>query len=185
MEQVDYNVDDFNGRFSGDRSVMARFYTMPVPDRKATAEAGRPMFRDVEFVEIVAAGNANNIVQRRVTNEDRQRFARQYEMFRQGSDEQLVGTPLSEVAWLTRSQVEELAYLRVRTLEALASLDDSACSKHAGLYDLKKKAGAAIQQSEGMAPITKLQEENEKLGKMVEELEAQVEILSKQASKKG
>lgn len=174
MEQVDYNVDDFNGRFAGDRSVNARFYTMPMPDRAASAEAGRPMFRDVEFVEIVAAGNANNIVQRKVTDEDRHRFARQYEMFRQGHSDQVVGTPLTEVAFLTRSQVEELAYMRIRSLEALADLDDNVCSKHAGLYDLKKKAKAAVDQAAGLAPITQLQEENAQLRKMVEELQAQM-----------
>lgn len=181
MEMVDYNTDDFNSRYQADRGVHARFYTVPVEDRAASAEAGRPMFKDQEFIEIIAAGNQNNIVRRKASNEDRSRFSRQYEMYRRGVEDQLVGTPLAEVAWLTRSQVEELAYLRIRTLESLADLDDAVCTRHAGLYDLKAKAGAALDQAKGMAPLTALQEENEKLRNQVQTLENQVKQLQKTA----
>ena len=60
----DYDLRDFDGRFRADQGVQARFYTLPMQDHAATAEHGRPMFKDTEFVEILAAGNANNIVKR-------------------------------------------------------------------------------------------------------------------------
>lgn len=176
-----------NGRYAGDRSIHARFYTVPELDKEASAEAGRPICKEVEFVEIIAAGNQNNIVRRSATDEDRARFSRQYEKFRAGNAEQLVGTPLTEVSWLSRTQVAELAYLNIRTLEHLANMSDTNCSKFAGLYDLKRKAVLAMEQAEGMAPVTKLQEENEKLSKQVEALTLQLKELleSQKSAKKG
>lgn len=187
MEAVDYDINVFNGgRYAADKSVYARFYTQPVQDDAASAEAGRPIFRDVVFIEIRAAGNQNNIIKRKATREDMGRFARQYELFKQGDGEQVVGTPLTEVPWLTRSQVEELAYLRIRSLEALASLSDETCSKYAGMYDLKRKAAAALEAAEKAAPMTALAEENKQLKGELEVLKQQMNELiaaSKKAAK--
>lgn len=181
----DYDISDFDGRYRADRGVNAQFFTLPMQDHAATAEQGRPIFKDTEFVKIIAAGNANNIVERKATDEDRQRFRRQYELYRQGKDDQLVGTPLTEVAWLTRSQVAELAHFHVRTLENLAGMDDSMCSRHAGLYDLKQRANAALAAAGDMAPVTKLQEENAKLAEQVEALTLQLKALMEEGKKKS
>lgn len=166
-----------NGRFAADRGVHARFYLKPVIDKAASASAGRTIHKEVEYVEILAAGNPNNIVQRRATSEDRSRFEKQYSLFKQGSEEQLTGTHLTEVAWLTRSQIEELAYLRIRSLEQLANVSDEVCGRNVGLYELKKKANAVLEASASEAPLHKLQAENEKLLKQVEELTEQLKIL--------
>lgn len=163
MEQFDGDVSHFENRWAGDKGVHARFYNMPVKDEAASAEAGRPIFKDKEFVEIVAAGNQNNIIKRKATSEDKARFQAQYERFKQGDGEQLIGTPLSEVPWLTRSQVEELNYMRIRTLEALGNLNDEACAKVAGLYDLKKRAAAHLEKAGQAAPVEALHKENEDL----------------------
>lgn len=175
MEMFDGNIQDFDNRYAGDAGVHARFYNMPVKDEAASAEAGRPMFVDKEFVEIVAAGNANNIIKRKATSEDKNRFRRQYELFKQGNEDQLVGTHLNEVPWLTRSQVEELAYMKIRTLEALASVDDAMCAKVAGLYDLKKRASNHVQKAADAAPLEALHAENEDLKNKVAALTQVVE----------
>lgn len=163
MEAVDFDVKDFEDRYNGDKSVYARFYIRPVQDEHASAAEGRPIFKDKEYVEIIAAGNSNNIVRRPVSDMDRQRFYAAYGKFKQGDQEQMIGTPLTEVPWITRSQCEELNYLKIRTLEQLGSLDDQACGKIPGLYDLKRKAGAALESAAGSAPIHKLQKENDEL----------------------
>lgn len=180
MEQAEFDVNDFQGgRYAADRGVFAKFYSKPVEDAHASAEAGRPIYRDQEFVEIVAAGNANNIVQRKATNEDRQRFRQQYEKFKAGDGEALVGTPLSEVTWMTRSQVEELAYFRIRTVEALAEVADEVCGRVVGLYDLKRRAKAVMDAADKAAPLTALQAENEALKNELESVKHQMEELTK------
>lgn len=185
MEMVEYDVNDFNERYAGDKSVYAKFYTMPVKDESASAKEGRPIFRDREYIEIRASGNQNNIINRPADNLDRQRFSRQYDLFKKGCDEQMVGTPLTEVTWLTRSQVEELAYVRIRTLEQLANVNDETCQRMVGLRDLKNKAEKFLEASEKAAPITALQEENATLKGQVEALAAQMkELLDAKANTK-
>lgn len=186
METVEYDVNDFNERFAGDKSVYAKFYTVPVKDEAASATEGRPIYKDKEYVEIRAAGNQNNIVQRIATAMDRDRFSRQYEMFKKGQDDQVVGTPLSEVTWLTKSQVEELAYVRIRTLEQLSGVNDDVCQRMVGLTDLKRKAQAFLESAEKAAPLTALQAENDELKQQVAALAAQMKELlasSKKAEK--
>lgn len=188
MEVADFDVKDFEDRNAGDKAVMTRFYLRPVKNEHESALQGRPIFYDREYVEIRASGNSQNIVNRPASDLDRQRFARQYAMFKAGNDEQVVGTRLTEVAWLTRSQVEELAYLKVMTLENLASLNDQTCINVPGLHDLKRRAKLALEQAENAAPLTALQQENSELksqlAALTETVQEQTKLLKELQAKK-
>lgn len=176
-EMADFDVKDFEDENST-KGVYARFYWRPKKDEAASAAEGRPIFKDTEYVEIIAAGNSNNIVARPVSDMDRVRFRQAYAKFKEGDADQLVGTPLIELPWLTRSQVEELAYMKIRTVEQLATLNDAACGIP-GMFDLKRKAEAWVKKAEGAAPFTALQKENEDLKARIAALE---ELLKKPAA---
>ena len=158
-DTIEYDVSDMD---ANDKGVYAKFYMFPMEDAKASAEAGRPVFADKEFVEILAAGNQNNIVRRPAGEMDKARFRKQYELFKQGDTEQMVGTPLSEVPWVTRSQVEEFAYRKVRTLEDLANISDAQCTLP-GMYDLRTKAQHWMKKASDAAPFNAMMEEIEAL----------------------
>ena len=71
-EEYDANPQDFQDNSM--KGVHARFYWFPYKDEAASAEAGRPIFQDREFVELLAPGNSTNIVRRssrRSTNSSR------------------------------------------------------------------------------------------------------------------
>lgn len=165
-ETAEFDVQDFENP-DMDRGVYARFYYVPKKDEAASALEGRPVFKDVEYVEIVAAGNQNNIIRRPAREPDIRRFRRQYDLFKRGDEHQIVGTPLTEVPWLTRSQVEEMSYRRIRTLEELSVVGDDVCSAVPGMYDLKRKAAAWIQKASEAAPFTAMQAK-------IDELEARL-----------
>lgn len=175
-DQFDGDVQDFEN-VDSTKGVYARFYWHPKRNDEKSAEAGRPVFEDREYVEIIAAGNANNIIRRPVTDMDRRRFRASYEKFKQGDNEQLLGTPLAEVTWISRSQVEELAYRKIRTVEQLAEVSDSVCTSLPGLYDLKRKAQAFVQKADAAAPITELQRQNEALQSQLAAMQAQLDEL--------
>ena len=168
---ADFDVSDFDPQ-NNDKGVYARFYMDAVQDAAASVAEGRPMFKDVEFIEIIAPGNANNIVIRPARPTDIQRFRRSYHIFKEGLTEALDGTPLAEIPWLTRSQVEEMAAIKIRTIEQLADLADSACVASAGMFTLKRKAQAWIEKATEAAPFTKLNAENEELRARLAALEA-------------
>jgi len=171
MSQVaEYDPKDFENVASS-AGVYGKFYYRPMQNDAKTEEAGRPIFDEVEFVEIIAAGNGTNIVRRPARPQDKARFRDAYIRFREGDNEQVVGTPLTEVTWISRSMVEELSYIKVRTLEQLAELNDQACTRGPGLYELKRKAAAFIKKASDAAPFDAMHKENEELKERLSNME--------------
>lgn len=166
---AEYDPKDFEN-VNAAAGVYAKFYTRPIPNDAKTLEEGRPIFDEVVFVEIIAAGNGTNIIRRPARDTDKQRFRQAYSQFLEGA-EQVSGTPLTEVAWITASQREELTYIKVRTLEQLAELNDQACTRIPGLYELKRKASAWMAQAKEAAPFEALHAENAELKERLAALE--------------
>jgi len=187
--EADFNVADFEHRNAADKSVFVKFYIRPFQDEAKSIEEGRPIFKDKEYVEIRTPGNQTNIVQRPVTDMDKQRFRAAYAAFKAGDAEQIIGTPLTETPWITRSQVEELAYLRIRTLEQLANVGDDVCTRLPGMFKLKQRAQAALERAEKTAPFIAMQKENEdlrnKLAALEHALADQAEAIRALEKKKG
>lgn len=174
-EVADFDASDFERRDAGDKSVYVKFYMRPVQNEAKSAQEGRPIYEEKEYLEIRTPGDQNNVIQRPVSDLDRQRFRPSYNLFKQGNEEQIVGTPLTEVPWITRSQVEELVHLRIRTLEHLADVNDGLSSKIPGLYGLKEKAKKALGLAKNQAPITELHRRNEELQNDLDTLRRTVE----------
>jgi hypothetical protein len=188
MDNVNsFGDEDFvRGRYAADAGVHARFYTVAVHNEDKSATEGRPIYDEKDWIEIIASGNANNIIRRKASDEDKQRFHRQYTIFerdRSLTGEQLTGTPLAEVSWVTKSQVAEMAYMRIHTLEQLAVVDDNTCSRFAGLYDMKRKAKAAMEAAQKSAPMTEMALQMEQMKVQLEELLAQNKLLKESKSK--
>lgn len=162
-EAYDENVEHFESRTAGDEKVYVKFYIRPVRDDEKSNAEGRPIYKDREYLEIRTPGNSTNIVNRPVSDMDKQRFRRQYAMFKSGMEEQTEGTPLHEVTWITRSQVEELVYLRILTIEQLAAVGDDVCTKIPGLFGLKKRAATYVENSKGAAPLLEMQRQLDEL----------------------
>lgn len=183
MSQIaDFEVEDFENRTRSDNKAFVRFFIRPVKNNPLSLEAGRPIYSDMEYCEIIVPGNQTNRPIKRVDSIVKQRYAQQYAKWKAAgaTEEFLDGTHLTEVAWVTRSQVEELAYLRVRTLEQLAVVGDDVCGRVPGLYDLKKKAIAVVEKAESDAPLLQLQAQ---LDDLKNELEVKDQTITELASR--
>lgn len=154
------NPDDFTAaaQSAQDRTLLVRFYPKPRPDKAKTAEAGRPIFRDTDYIEIRTPGS-RDAVSRPATQRDIERFPEHYERYRKRIAEPLEGTPLSEWPSMTRSMAEELSFINIRTVEALASVADTHMAKFRGLSTLKRKAQDWLALAEDDAPLVRLQGE--------------------------
>jgi len=177
-QTAEFDPKDFEN-VAASNGVYAKFYMRAIPDEAASAEAGSPKFADVEFIEIIAAGNGANVVRRPVRAQDKMRFRDAYRAFREGDMEQIIGTPLTEVTWISASMREELSYVKVRTLEQLAELNDQACGRTPGLYELKRKAAAWMASAKEAAPFTAMHAENDALKAQNEEMAARLAALEK------
>ena len=141
--EADMGMTDmaFNsGQQAGDDQLLVKFYMHPKKMQQETEQQGRPIFKDTEYIEIRQPGDKDNVRKRPARTRDKDRFPEHYRKFKARESQVVEGTPLSEVPWLTRSQVEELKWMSITTVEHLAILSDANAQKVMGFSLLKKKA---------------------------------------------
>lgn len=144
--------------------ALVRFSMRAVENKAKSLAEGRPIYEDVEYVEIQVPGDKSNIVHKRVTDEHRQRFAPAYNRWKQGhTGDGVVGTRLSEWPLISRSRVEELAYFSVHTVEQLAAVSDGNLQNIGPLLALRQLARDTVEAGKQTAPLQQLREELERL----------------------
>lgn len=110
-----------------DSRLQVRFYKKSVQQEQETIDAGRPIYKDFDFVHICVAGDTLTEIDTYALNSHKQRFPIQWAnyMNRQGAhDEQIVGTPVAEWPLVTKSQAEELRAMKFHTVESIAHASD-------------------------------------------------------------
>jgi hypothetical protein len=133
---------------------------------------GRPIYDEVEFIRIQMPGDKNDIIDRPVTEFDKQRFAREYQGWKAGAKQADSGTPLESWPSITRGQVEELAYFGVKTVEQLAGMADAHAHKFMAFNSLRQKARDFIEAAKGNSISTSLRVENDELRNKMATLES-------------
>jgi hypothetical protein len=178
MQTADFNPDDFtqSGQSALDEQLFVRFYLKERQHPSASKEAGRPIFREVEYVEIRAPGS-RDFVARPAKEKDRARFPRHYAAFKQRIEAPQEGTPLKEWSLVTRSQAEELAFFNVKTVEQLAETADVHLSNFMGGSGLKRKAQEWLESTSAARADAKQQEA---LQEMLASRDAQIATLIKE-----
>lgn len=161
--------------------VVPFFYTKAVEDPVATKEAGRPIYNDMEFVEYRFAGNRYlnlhfpaHEMHERVNGEDithAMRWPDQYAQFKRDGVNEISGTPLEELTFLTNAERSELKALKIYTAEALSQIDGPTIKSLGGKgYRYKEQAEAYINQGAGAAGVAKLVGEMEAMRAEIERL---------------
>lgn len=180
METLEYDHAVFNTQSAeADRSLAVRFFTLPVQDVEATAEQGRPIFKDVEHVEIRVRGDRNSVVHKPVDEGVKRRFSAAWQQHAQGQQVLQSGTPLGEWPGITRAQIEELRYFGFQTVEHLAEARDDVVARFPGLTSLKQRARNFLELAKGAAPLERMQAALETATSEKEALAAQVADLGK------
>jgi hypothetical protein len=110
-----------------DSRLQVRFYKRPVQQEHESIEAGRPIFKEFDFVHICVAGDTLTEIDTYALPSHKTRFPIQWAnyMNRVGANEpDIVGTPVSEWPIVSKSQAEELRALKFHTVEAIAHASD-------------------------------------------------------------
>jgi hypothetical protein len=184
-ETLDFamNFED-NQQAEADKRLLVKFYTEPVHQEFASIEAGRPIYKDEEFVSIIAPGSRNTVTAR-ATYDYQQRFPKQWAQFKAQQSQVVEGTPLHVLPWLSKSQIAEFAAFNVTTVEALANMPDSASQVFMGHHQIKQRAAAYLMAAKDAAPMIKLQSELEKRDEQIKELQAQMAAILAANEKKA
>lgn len=132
---LDLSTDDWQRIAAGrvDRSqLIALFYDSVQPDAKATAEAGRPKFKNVTFIRILIPHDRQTKIDRPCSEQDKSDFPeawKNYELRHRSTPDG--ETPLAMWPQLTPAQVFELRAIGVHSVDALAGMPDEFLVKHA------------------------------------------------------
>lgn len=168
--------------------LNARFFVHTWPDPVKSREAGRPIYDELECVEVTSPGDKlmkkvfpAHSIWRKEPDEFgmvepvtyAMRFPDQYRAFKDGRTQTMAGTPLEELPFLAQSKRFELKALGVHTAEQLASLDGHPLKQLGpGGREMKNQAQAFIDKAAETADVTKLAAENEGLRQQLEALQA-------------
>ena len=146
-----YNPND------GDATLAVKFEKRPVENKTRTLAEGRPIFEEVDFITIEQPGNKDEVRDHKVRQNDINRFPEHWKRYKARTDneEALTGTPLSEWPQISRSQVEELTFYHVRTVEQLAAVTDANLQNMMGGVVMKQKARAFLEQATSNDELSK------------------------------
>lgn len=176
-----------------DATVYVDFYSEPVEDAKASLEAGRPIFKEAEFVRVRQAGDRKRehvapaheqFMLERGTGLHityAQRYSEQYNAFKRKDTAYMSGTPLDFATFLTPSQRAEFKAAQILTIEGLAGLPDRVIAQFGpNMRGYVRQAQELISKTQDSAATAKLEAENQELRDRMAKLEA---IMAKQSAK--
>ncbi len=159
--------------------LLVKFFIHAVDLEYKSKEAGRPICEDREHVEIIPIGDPKTVTVREATEKDRQRFIQEYERFKRGEGERHVGTPLTEWPAMRPSQIRQLNYLNIFTVDHLTQCDDQAMQRIGpAARELVASANAYIARAKDVSVTTKYAMENERLKDELERVKEQVAKLA-------
>jgi hypothetical protein len=150
-----------------DSRLQVRFYKKSVQQEQESIDAGRPIYKDFDFVHICVAGDTLTEIDTYALNSHKQRFPIQWAnyMNRVGAhDEEVVGTPVSEWPLVSKSQAEELRAMKFHTVESIAGASDQQLQRMgmaAGMspYAFRDKAKAFLNLATSAAETDKREQE--------------------------
>jgi hypothetical protein len=190
---------------NADSRLAVQFYKKSVKQDIASAEAGRPIFKEFDFVRIMIPGDNLTEIDTYAQESHKARFPRQWAHYQNqvANHKDIIGTPLEQWPQVTRSQADELRGLKFHTVESIADCSDQQLQRIgmvAGMsphnFRLKAKAflnlandSAEVAQRE--AELQALRQENDKikaetdakLSKMQEQMEALLAAVAEKTPK--
>lgn len=152
---------------NADSRLQVRFYKRAVKQEQESLEAGRPIFKEFDFVHICVAGDSLTEIDTYALANHKARFPIQWAHYqnRVGADDQeVVGTPVSEWPLVSKSQAEELRAMKFHTVESIAGASDQQIQRlgmAAGMspYAFRDKAKAFLNLATNAAETDKREQE--------------------------
>ena len=176
------DIDSFSiGEKKGE--CIAFFHYEQRVDDAASDEAGHPVYKDVPYVQIISPGNDKEIVDRKVKDEDKERWPREWHAFLNREEIQYDGTPLKEWPQITKAQAATLEAMKIFTVEQLSEVaDQNIGNLGMGMMDLKNKAKAYLEWQAGESSLQKYAQRNRRQQERIDQLEQQVAALEEKLS---
>ena len=165
-----------------DSRLAVQFYKRSVKQDMASDEAGRPIFKEFDFVRIMIPGDNLTEIDTYAQESHKQRFPRQWAHYQNqvAGHEDIIGTPLDQWPQVTRSQAEELRGLKFYTVEAIADCSDQQLQRIgmvAGMspHNFRLKAKAFLNLANDSAEVAHKEEELQALRQENDKIKAETD----------
>jgi hypothetical protein len=149
-----------------DSRLAVKFYKRAMKLDNESNEAGRPIFKDYDFVRIMVAGDTLTEIDTYARDSHKQRFPKQWLQYQatQDSSSEMIGTPVEEWTLISQSQAQELRGIKFMTVESIANASDLQLQRIgmiAGMspHAFRDKARTFLNLAEETAEATKRTEE--------------------------
>jgi hypothetical protein len=149
MVNWDHAFEEQNNNHAGGRKPNVRFFVAYNLNPVKSASEGRPVYDEIESVSIKFPGMDETV--RRVENQDKANYPKQWEAFKAGTEAGISGTPLVEWAVIPASAAKELNYHGFFTIEQLAEAPDAAKARIGTLSQFCAKAKTWLEAAESDA----------------------------------
>jgi hypothetical protein len=160
-----------------DARLAVTFYKRSMKQEAESIEAGRPIFKEFDFVRICVPGDNLTEIDTYANDSHKQRFPIQWAHYQNqiAGHEQIIGTPIEEWTLISRSQADELKGIKFRTVEDVANCSDQQLQRIgmiAGMspHSFREKAKQFLNLASESAEVSKreaemqaLKEENAKI----------------------
>lgn len=174
---------NFLGAHNPDAALVVKFYSKAVHQPFASTTENRPIYQDVDYIQIFTPGNQLNIVDTPVRQEHKSRFPQQWALYQQGKgDGSTVGTPVNQWPFLSAAQAEEFRGVKFFTVEQLANASDAqlqSLGMIGGMNPMmvRERAKAFLGMAASTAPAAHDAQEKAELKAQVEALNRQVQAM--------
>ena len=165
-----------------DARLAVQFYKKSVKQDIASDEAGRPIFKEFDFVRIMIPGDNLTEIDTYAQESHKQRFPRQWAHYQNQvvNHEDIIGTPLDQWPQVTRSQADELRGLKFHTVESIADCSDQQLQRIgmvAGMspHNFRLKAKAFLNLANDSAEVAHRQAELEALRQENDKIKAETD----------
>lgn len=153
-----------------DSRLAVTFYKRSMKQDDASMEAGRPIFKEFDFIRICVPGDSLTEIDTYANESHKQRFPRQWAHYQNqvGNQEQIIGTPIEEWTIISRSQADELKGIKFHTVESVANASDQQLQRIgmiAGMnpYTFRDKAKSFLNLADQVGESNQREEELAKL----------------------
>lgn len=183
FDEMHMALSEQQGTSEADKKLLVVFSIRPHHNQVKSAEQGRPIYEDRDYITIMVPGDKDSVIERPATDMDKARFRAQYRAFKDRQNQETVsGTPLRQVSFITASQAKEFEYFNIYTVEQLAGMPDSNAQRIMGAQRLKQLAADFLRAAESAAPLTAMREEMSQKDAQIAALVQSVETLKKQVA---
>jgi hypothetical protein len=165
-----------------DARLAVQFYKKSVKQDIASDEAGRPIFKEFDFVRIMIPGDNLTEIDTYAQDSHKQRFPRQWAHYQNQvtNHQDIIGTPIDQWPQVTRSQADELRGLKFHTVESIADCSDQQLQRIgmvAGMspHNFRLKAKAFLNLATDSAEVAQRQAELEALRQENDKIKAETD----------